>query len=108
MRSGEHWARLPEPLHGKRMDEPQGFPARTGDPVTAFGELMRRELAANAHKGDRDAWRNAQPKDLLLQVSWHMIKLGAACRAGDLGGVAEYSADIANLAMMIADTYGLL
>jgi hypothetical protein len=69
---------------------------------------MRRELAANEHKGDRDHWRKRPPKEYLAEINWHMIKLAVAMRLGDRQSVAEYSADIANCAMMAADTYGLL
>lgn len=93
---------------GARMNEPQNVAFRSPSPLGAFAIFMQRELDANGHKGDRDAWRKIPPKELLLQIGWHAVKLGAAMRDGDCDGIAEYAADIACVAMMIADAYGLL
>lgn len=65
--------------------------------VDRFADLMRRELDANAHKG---GWSEMTPEALVNEVWWHTAKLALAVREGDQLGVAEFAADVANLAMM--------
>lgn len=93
----------------------------------AFVEHMQRELAANSGKGDRPGWMRDTPRDLLAEIQHHYVKLhavvvevdreekgqtsrpvpwGATMATREL--VAEFAADVANMAMMLADRCGAL
>jgi hypothetical protein len=73
-----------------------------------FATMMARELHANASKGDRPGWLKMTPGDCLLEIYYHVAKLQKAVRDKDSERVAENTADVANLAMMMADIWGLL
>lgn len=73
-----------------------------------FATMMERELHANAAKGDRPGWLRMTPGDCLLEIYYHVAKLQKAVRDKDSERVAENTADVANLAMMMADIWGLL
>jgi hypothetical protein len=68
-----------------------------------FLALMRKELHANAGKGDRPGWLKMDRKTALLEVHHHLAKLQKAVLSDDHRGVIEYSADVANMAMMVLD-----
>ncbi len=73
-----------------------------------FMKLMYRELIDNHDKGGRsapDGWLWVPPKQLLGEIYYHTGKLQEAIRAKDLELIIEYSADVANLALMVADNY---
>ncbi|WP_336810898.1 hypothetical protein [Bosea sp. MMO-172] len=83
--------------------------------VLSFAILMERELRANDHKG---GWKGDDPDVLAVRVEeeagelrraaidWmgHVAHSEKTLRAA----VAEESADVANMAMMVADTAGAL
>jgi hypothetical protein len=73
-----------------------------------FATMMARELHANASKRDRPGWLKMTPGDCLLEIYYHVAKLQKAVRDKDSERVAENTADVANLAMMMADIWGLL
>lgn len=93
----------------------------------AFVERMQRELAANGGKGDRPGWTRDTPRDLLAEIQHHYVKLhtvvvefdreeqGLPSRPVPWGAtmatrhlIAEFAADVANMAMMLADRCGAL
>lgn len=73
-----------------------------------FNAAMERELHANSHKGDRPAWIQVPAATLMSELLYHHSKLQVALDAGDGDRILEYSADIANISMMIADVCGAL
>lgn len=73
-----------------------------------FTAAMEKELHANSHKGDRPAWLNVSADTLMLELLYHHSKLQVALDAGNGDQILEYSADIANISMMIADVCGAL
>lgn len=73
------------------------------DVLLPFVALMRKELHANAGKGDRPGWLSMSPDALLLEVYWHTAKLSAAVKNHDGPAILEHSADVANMAMMVLD-----
>ncbi|WP_443190963.1 hypothetical protein [Pseudomonas indica] len=83
-------------------------PQKYDDVLMPFLAMMRAELHANAGKGDRPGWLQMDVKDALLEIFYHMGKLQKAAKKGDIGGIREYSADVANMAMMLADVCGVL
>lgn len=76
--------------------------------VSEFAGMMAEELLRNAHKGGREHWRGAPPRQLAGEVFWHAAKLAVAMKEGQLDRIAEYAADTANACMMIVDAHGLL
>lgn len=83
-------------------------PQKYDDVLLPFLAMMRAELHANAGKGDRAGWLQMDVPTALLELFYHMGKLQKAAKKGDAGGVREYTADVANMAMMLADIHGLL
>ena len=82
-------------------------------PFEAFVQAMADELRANAHKGDRAAWLQDDPWVLVSEVLYHAAKLSYALRQyrqgdGPAERVLEFAADTANMAMMVADSAGVL
>lgn len=73
-----------------------------------FFILMEKELHANSGKGDRPAWLQMSSETCLLEIYYHLAKLQKAIKDGDLEGIREYSADVANMSMMMVDINGLL
>ena len=62
---------------------------------------MESELKANEHKGD---WR-APRKDknaIFAELAWHQAKLLVALEAGEKDKIAEHTADMCNLYLMLA------
>lgn len=78
------------------------------DVLLPFLAMMRAELHANAHKGDRPGWLTMDRKTAMLEVFYHMGKLHQAVHRKDTGAVIEYAADVANMCMMLVDVCGLL
>jgi NTP pyrophosphatase (non-canonical NTP hydrolase) len=80
--------------------------------VRAFANLMERELRNNDHKG---GWKNDSAEDLMKRVLEEALELSEEVkinfgrtpeqRAYDIG---EEAADVANMAMMVADVCGAL
>ncbi|MFI8981446.1 hypothetical protein [Ectopseudomonas khazarica] len=73
-----------------------------------FFAMMEAELHANTSKGDRPAWLAMSPEQCLLEIYYHTAKLQKAVKNNDMKGVREYTADVANMSMMLADTCGWL
>jgi hypothetical protein len=76
------------------------------DTLLPFLALMRKELHANADKGDRPGWLKMSADQALLEIYWHTAKLSAAVKNGDGPAIIEHSADVANMAMMLLDVCG--
>jgi hypothetical protein len=79
-----------------------------GDVLAPFLEMMNTELHANAGKGDRPGWLSMTPQTAMLEIHYHSAKLQKAVKDGDVDGIKEYSADVANMSMMMADIFGCL
>jgi len=76
--------------------------------TTNFQEAMIKELDANSSKGDRKGttgWLNMTNKENLSELYYHVGKLQEALRNENIDGIKEFSADVANLSMMIYDKY---
>ena len=86
----------------------QGAPQKYDDVLLPFLAMMRAELHANSDKGDRPGWLAMDVKTALLEIFYHMGKLQKAAKKGDHNGIREYSADVANMSMMLADICGTL
>lgn len=69
---------------------------------------MNKELHANSGKGDRPGWLSRGRDKGLLEIYYHVAKLQKAVKNDDKEGVKEYSADVANMSMMLADICGVL
>lgn len=78
------------------------------DTLLPFMELMRRELSANSHKGDREGWLGMTAAMAFNEITHHHDKLGEALSALDYPQISEYAADVANCCMMLLDVVGLL
>ncbi|KRS17499.1 hypothetical protein [Roseovarius indicus] len=78
------------------------------DVLIPFVSMMEAELHANSGKGDRPGWLAMDVKTALLEIYYHLAKLQKAAKNGDAEGVAEYSADVANMSMMLADICNVL
>lgn len=79
-----------------------------GDVLAPFVSMMEHELHANSGKGDRPGWLSMDRKTALLEIFYHLAKLQKATKDNDLSGIREYSADVANMSMMLADICGVL
>lgn len=79
--------------------------------IAVFGEKMLVELINNHDKGGRvgpEGWINYDMKLFFNEIYYHTGKLQAAIKNNDSELIKEYAADIANLALMVADkTYYL-
>lgn len=71
-----------------------------------FQEEMIKQLAINKRKGDRPGWLACDSMQLVLEVYYHTGKLQQAVKENDLELIREYTADVANMAMMILDKSG--
>lgn len=80
--------------------------AKYDDVLMPFLALMRKELHANSGKGDRPGWLSMSTEEALLEVYYHLAKLQKAVRNNDGPGIQEYSADVANMTMMVLDICG--
>lgn len=78
------------------------------DTLLPFVALMRKELHANAGKGDRPGWLSMSADTCMLEIIYHFGKLQTSVKRGDGDGMAEYGADVANLCMMLLDICGVI
>lgn len=78
------------------------------DTLLPFLALMRKELHANSHKGDRDGWLGMTSGAALSEIDHHRKKLVCAVACSNADAIKEYAADVANCAMMLADVCGVL
>lgn len=68
--------------------------------VAEFAQLMERELRANEHKG---GWKTCSAMSLHCHLQEEVVELLQAVLHGDPDQITEEAADVANMAMMIAD-----
>lgn len=87
-----------------RVAEPEKY----DDVLLPFLALMRAELHANAHKGDRPGWLQMDSKNAILEVFYHMGKLHQAVHRNETAAIKEYAADFANMCMMLLDVRACL
>jgi len=74
--------------------------------VLKFAEAMEGKLAKNRHKGDREGWLKNDPWELLTRLKQETRELELALEfRQDPDSVLKECADIANFAMMVADSY---
>lgn len=73
--------------------------------VDKWAKSMKLKLGCNAHKGNR--WEYDDPRDLLARVREELDELEPAIH-GNGGVVRHEAADVANMAMMVADAYEAL
>lgn len=83
-------------------------PQKYDDTLLPFFAMMRKELHANAGKGDRPGWLAMSAETCLLEIFYHLGKLQKAVKKGDGDGMSEYAADVANMCMMLLDICGAL
>ncbi len=84
------------------------MPEKYDDVLMPFLALMRAELHANSDKGDRPAWLAMDADTAMLEVYHHAAKLAKAVRNDDAARIREHAADVANMALMLADVCGAL
>lgn len=77
-----------------------------GDVLRPFVQMMADELLSNRSKGDRPAWMSMHADALMLEIYYHAAKLQKAMKDGSGDDIREYSADVANLCMMVLDVCG--
>lgn len=70
-----------------------------------FASMMQRELAANIHKGDWYAW-HPTPSQAFSELDHHSQKLREAVIGNRCERIIEFSADVANICMKIAESFG--
>lgn len=83
-------------------------PPKYDDTLLPFLALMRKELHANSHKGDREAWLRMSLEQALTEIRHHADKLIVPVMNHDREAIREHAADVANCAMMLADIAGVL
>lgn len=83
------------PLHGKY-----------GNVLLPFVQRMAIELHANAGKGDREGWLKMSAEMAVLEIYYHVGKLQKAVFNEGGDQIAEFAADVANMAMMLLDICG--
>ena len=90
-------------------DASEALSGKYGNVLGPFVSMMERELHANSgKKGDRLGWLAMSRADLLLEIYYHLAKLQKAALKDDASGIAEFGADVANMAMMLVDKCGAL
>lgn len=87
---------------------PVATPEKYDDVLLPFLSIMRAELHANAHKGDRPGWLKMDRKTAILEVFYHMGKLHQAVHRNEASAIKEYAADVANMCMMLLDVCACL
>ena len=73
-----------------------------------FQKHMITQLQENSRKGDRAGWLSCTPMQLVLEIYYHTGKLQEAVKNNDSELIKEYSADVANMSMMVLDSCGYL
>ena len=84
------------------------FQSPTGPVVLAFAKLMEARLDKTRHTGNRNIWFKDSAEDLLARVFEEAGELNDALTAEQrtAQAIALEAADVANLAMMVADVCG--
>lgn len=92
-----------------RAPSPEG---ESGSPtwpiVLAFAKRMEAKLAKNRHKGDREGWLKDHPQALWSRIDDEHLELYEAIGGNDPEAVWKEAADVANFAMMVADSFAAL
>lgn len=83
-------------------------PGKYDETLLPFLALMRNELHANSHKGDREGWLRMTLEQALDEIQRHADKLFVPVMNHDREAIREHAADVANCAMMLADIAGVL
>ena len=73
--------------------------------VLAFAMRMEAKLAKNRRKGDRAGWLKDHPQALWDRINDEECELYAAIGGEDPESVWNEAADVANFAMMVADSF---
>ena len=104
------FTQLHNDLHetGEKLAKQDALFGKYGDTLRPFVELMRKELEANNHKGDRNGWLQMDQQKAVAEIDHHVGKLHGALGHLDVEAVQEHAADIANCCMMFLDVVGLL
>jgi NTP pyrophosphatase (non-canonical NTP hydrolase) len=76
--------------------------------TSAFRKAMNSKLFLNQHKGNRNGWKMDDPYDLLIRVREETEELAKALDSDNKTEILQEAADIANMAMMVADAYDAL
>ncbi|MBP6908540.1 MAG: hypothetical protein KBB75_01820 [Candidatus Pacebacteria bacterium] len=74
--------------------------------TTLFQKEMIKQLSDNKRKGDRAGWLSCEPMQLVLEIYYHTGKLQEAVKNNKKELIREYTADVANIAMMVLDKSG--
>lgn len=84
-------------------DKPPADEMELRPEVAAFARLMERELRTNDARRGAEGWKGMTAAELLRMLDVDAAKLRFALGAGDATKAIEQCADVANMAMMIAD-----
>lgn len=93
----EQWAA------GQAVRDSKKMAGKYDDVLRPFMAMMEAELHANCGKGDRPGWLQMTPQTALLEIYYHVSKLQKAVKNNGHDAIREYSADVANMAMMLLD-----
>jgi hypothetical protein len=93
----EQWAA------GQAVRDSRNVAGKYDDVLKPFLQMMEAELHANCGKGDRPGWLTMTPQAAVLEIYYHVAKLQKAVKNNDHGAIREYSADVANMSMMLLD-----
>jgi len=93
------------PKHADNPENPKVIRETAAFASPEFFRRMDKELQSNASKGDWKAW-NPDRMTCMDELHHHLRKLGRAIRLNDKERIAEFCADIANVAMKTAEVHG--
>lgn len=93
----------PERAVNPENQEGSAIPSVLASPK--FFARMNRELRVNASKGNWSTWKPDR-MTCMDELHHHLRKLGRAIRLNDKDRVAEFCADLANIAMKTAEVHG--
>lgn len=95
-----------KPKLAENPENPQVIRATAKLASPEFFCRMDKELLSNAHKGDWSTWKPDRMA-CMDELFHHLRKLVRAIRLNDKERVAEFSADLANIAMKTAEIHGV-
>lgn len=106
----ETWRNFDRALRMARVALAAAAPGEGESPtwphVMAFAKRMEGKLAKNRHKGDRAGWLADHPGDLLRRIRDEANELENAILSDHSSeDVWQEAADVANFALMVADSY---
>lgn len=70
-----------------------------------FINSMVEELNNNSHKGEWIDWKN--DVEISKEIEYHFEKLSVSKKNNDKAKIKEHIADVANLLMMLGNSYGI-